>query len=152
MLRVIDDGPEGLRLENGAGARIGWIRGRAIVFDGFATEVDAIRATLAAWRALGRALRQQYPGWPRYEPAAERIHVFHDGTYEWISDGTSPLARLRRPAMPPTSADDSFGLEFVLPSYASEGLAVAAAHAIWRVLAEHAEAAREGAGDFPPAA
>jgi hypothetical protein len=126
MLRILSDGDSKHRLENSEGTRIGWISGRTIGFRGFATEHVARDAAIAAWRGLDAALRQQYPGWPRYEPALDQLRVTHDGAYEWFYDGTAPIARLLRPQR--RAYDSSFGIELVLPSYASEGVAITAAH------------------------
>jgi hypothetical protein len=134
MLKVLSDGDDKHRLEDSGGAAIGWINGRTIGFRGFATVSDAREAAVAAWRGLDRALRNQYPGWPRYEPKLDRLRTTHDGAYEWFFDGTAAIARLLRPQR--RAYDTSFGIELVLPSYASEGVAIAAAHsmatAIWR--------------------
>lgn len=55
-----------------------------------------------------------------------------DGAYEWIADGAHPLARLH----PPSNAGDRglFALEFVLPSYASEGVAISVAQVLGHAL------------------
>jgi hypothetical protein len=133
MLRVLSDGDDRYRLENDDDVQIGWINGRAIGFRGFATEAEARDGAVAAWRALDLVLRRQYPGWPNYEPALDRLQLVHDGAYEWFADGTAPLARLIRPQR--RAYDLTFGIELVLPSYASEGVAITAAHAVGAALA-----------------
>ena len=95
------------------------------------------------WRQLGGGytdlvLRRQYPGWPSYTPALDELRLVHDGAYEWFADGTSPIARLIRPSR--RAYDLSFGIELVLPSYASEGVAITAAHAVGAALAARADA------------
>ena len=134
MLRVMEMG-EGLhRIEGPDGTVVGWIRGRTVAFRGFA-DVDAtLDAASPASVALEKVLRRQYPGWPHYEVAREKLRLVHDGAYEWVSDGSAPIARLIRPA---DGAREDFGLEFALPSYASEGVAIAAAHGLYIALAEH---------------
>lgn len=136
MLSIHSDGDERHRLERADGAEIGWIRGRAIGFRGLAERADALPAAVAGTRALQVILRQAYPGWPQYEPALDTLRLVHDGAYEWVSDGTVPLARLVK-----TSADDAsgpwLGLEYVLPSFASEGVAITAAQALARALEGH---------------
>ena len=139
MLRVLSDGDDRYRLENDDDVQIGWINGRAIGFRGFATEADAMAGAVVAWRALDLALRRQYPGWPSYTPALDALRLIHDGAYEWFVDGTSPIARLVRPQR--RAYDLTFGIELVLPSYASEGVAITAAHAVGAALASAAEAA-----------
>lgn len=140
MVNVHADGDDRHRLEDHAGAQVGWIRGRAIGFIGIAEERDALRAAAAGSRALQAALRRQYPGWPRYEPAVERLRLVHDGAYEWVSDGSVPIARLVRPAA--DASRPRFGLEYVLPSFASEGATIAIAQALASALHEHLVPAR----------
>ena len=133
MLRVLSDGDDRYRLENDDDVQIGWINGRAIGFRGFATEAEAKDGAIAAWRALDLVLRRQYPGWPSYAPVIDELKLVHDGAYEWFADGTSPIARLVRPQR--RAYDLTFGIELVLPSYASEGVAITAAHAVGAALA-----------------
>ena len=133
MLKVLSDGDDRYRLENDADETMGWISGRAIGFRGFATEHEAKEGAVAAWRALELVLRRQYPGWPSYAPSLETLRLVHDGAYEWFADGTAPIARLIRPRR--RAYDLSFGIELVLPSYASEGVAITAAHAVGAALA-----------------
>jgi hypothetical protein len=143
MLRVLSDGDNRYRLENDNEVQIGWINGRAIGFRGFASEADAKEGALVAWRALDLVLRRQYPGWPSYTPALDELHLVHDGAYEWFADGTAPIARLVRPQR--RAYDLTFGIELVLPSYASEGVAITAAHAVGAALASAAAPLEEAA-------
>jgi len=144
MLRVLSDGDDRYRLENQDDVQIGWINGRAIGFRGFATEAAAKDGAVAAWRALDLVLRRQYPGWPSYAPTLDDIQLVHDGAYEWFADGTAPIARLIRPQR--RAYDLTFGIELVLPSYASEGVAITAAHAVGAALESPAPPL---AGDAP---
>lgn len=139
MISVLADGEERHRLEDVEGRSIGWIRQKAVGFRGFPTERDAMRAAVDAWGALQRVLQREYAGWPRHEPALDRLRLVHDGAYEWISDGARPLARLHRPK--PASSSDTFAIELVLPSFATEGVAVSAAQVIAHALDGHAAAA-----------
>jgi hypothetical protein len=136
MITVLADGEQRHRLEDAEGRLIGWIRRRAVGFRGFASERDAISAAVDGWRALESVLRREYAGWPRFEPALTKLTFVHDGAHEWISDGRTPLARLLRPPADQES-DASFAIEFVLPSYASEGVAIAAAQVVARALQHH---------------
>jgi hypothetical protein len=128
MLKILSDGDSRHRVEDSAGTQIGWIAGRTIGMRGFVTEDDARDATVAAWRAFDTALRQQFAGWPRYAPKLDQLRTVHDGAYEWFSDGSVPVARLLRPQR--RAYDQSFGIELVLPSFASEGVAIVAAHSV----------------------
>jgi hypothetical protein len=135
MFRVFSEGDDVYRLENADGARVGTIRNRAIGFRGFATERDAREAAIAAWRAMTDALRREYPSWPRYELVLDRLTTTHDGAYEWFYDGTMAIARLLRPRN--ADRESTFGIELLLPSYASEGVAITAAHGMARAVAPH---------------
>ena len=128
MLKILSDSDNKHRVEDATGTQFGWISGRTIGFRGFATEDNARDATIAGWRAFERVLRHHYAGCLNYEPQLDQLRRMHDGAYEWFYDGTAPIARLLRPQ--PRAYDHSFGIELVLPSYASEGVAIAAAHAV----------------------
>ena len=128
MFTVIADGDGRYRLEDATGAQVGWIRGRSIGFQGMRSEAAAISAVGAAWNPLQASLRRHYAGRPRDEAALDRLRLAHDGAYEWVTDGRVPLARLHRPAA--DVADAPFAVELVLPSYASEGAAIASTRCI----------------------
>ena len=135
MLKILSDGENRHRLEDSTGTSVGWIRGRHIGFRGFPSENSARDAAVAAWKALQASLRQIYPGWPPYEAAMHKLRKVHDGTYEWFYDGTAQIARLLRPH--PRAYDSSLGIELVLPSYASEGVAMTVAQSVARATAPH---------------
>ena len=145
MFSVLSDGPRRYRLEDGAGANAGWIRGRAIGFRGLRNEAEAIVAASAGWRTLQSVLRHEYAAWPRQEVAWERVRFVNDGAHEWVSDGRIPLARLRRPSHGALDSRDEasaaagstrqFAVEFVVPSWLDEEAVIPLAHALWHVLA-----------------
>jgi hypothetical protein len=128
MLKILNQGDDKYQIEDSSGAKIGWISGRSVGFRGFARETDARDGAVAAWLALHRVLRQHGAGEPRHEPALDRLRTVQDGAYEWFYDGTAPIARLLRPQR--RAYDGSFGVELVLPSSATQGVAVAAARSI----------------------
>ena len=136
MLHVLPDGERRYRLIDGDGREVGWIRGRAVRFFGFLSEQDMVTAARNAWRALqtvlARAVGRAADGGgtlPR------QLRLVHDGAYEWISDGVIPVARVFRPR---PSIESSMALELVIPAYADERVAVAAAHAIADALSQTA--------------
>ncbi len=137
MIRVLADGEQRHRLEDAEGRLIGWIRRRAVGFSGFASERHAVTAAAHGWRALESVLRREYAGWPRFEPALDELHLVHDGAHEWISDGRTPLARLIRPPADGGSDETTFAIEFVLPSFATEGVAIAAAQVVAKAVNDH---------------
>jgi hypothetical protein len=138
MLRVFADGEEAHRLEGPDGTVVGWVRGRGIGFRGFGDERQAVAAAVAAWRALDAVLRRQFAGWPRHEPALDRLRVVHDGVHEWISDGHAALARLHRVDDAPRSGG-SLAIELELPSFASEGIAIAAAQLVGEAIQKNVD-------------
>jgi hypothetical protein len=140
MMRVFSEGDGLYRLEDGTGRHVGTIRGRTISFRGFPTELAARDAAVAAWRAMNDALRREYPSWPHHALVPERLGTTHDGAYEWFYDGTRAIARLLRPR-PVIAHEPTFGIELVLPSYSSEGIAIAAAHGMTRAVAPYRDAA-----------
>jgi hypothetical protein len=146
-LSVLADGEGAHRLEGSDGAAVGWVRGRHIGFRGFADERQATAAAVAAWRALDAVLRRQFAGWHRHEPALDRLGIVHDGVYEWITGGDSPLARLHRvgDAAGPVGA---FAIELELPSFVSEGVAIAAAVSVGEAIQKHI--GRSGGTDGAP--
>jgi len=156
MVTVIADGTNGHRIEGANGALLGLIRGKTIRLTGFSGDADALRATTPLWRALDAMLGRAYPGWPRYEPGTAPLRLVHDGAHEWTSDGTRTLARVLRPA--PGATDRTLSLEFLLPSYATDGVLITAASALVHALERwrdaepptaRAEATLEAAGAAP---
>jgi len=139
MMRVFSEGDDLYRLEDGTGTHVGTIRGRTIAFGGFPTELAARDAAVAAWRAMNDALRREYPSWPHHELALERLGTTHDGAYEWFYDGTRAIARLVRPR--PGGRNNTYGIELLLPSYSSEGVAIAASHGMARAVVPHRDSA-----------
>ena len=136
MVRAFADGEDRHRLEDVNGRNIGWIVRRAIGFQGFATESVAMRAALDSWHALEAALNREYAGRPKREVLADRLHVVQDGSREWISDGHVRLAQLQRRPDDDAGAA-AFAIELQLPTYATEGVAIAAAQVVARAIRDH---------------
>jgi len=137
MFKVFIDGNDDrLRLEDPEGRKIGWIRGQIIGFGGLTSEKAAVRAVPEAWLALETTLQRGYPGRPARPVKKSNIEIVHDGAYEWIADGFRPLARLLRPHTG-RNREDSFALEFVVPSYATQHVTIAAAQAVWQVVSDY---------------
>lgn len=140
MFKVFIDGNDDrLRLENAVGDVLGWIRGHGVGFCGLPSEKAAVRAAVAAWRPLEEALQRAYPGRPPRPIKESGIRLVHDGAYEWIADGNRPIARLLRPHTT-RNPGASFGVEFMLPSYATHHATIAAAQAAWEVVSTHTSA------------
>jgi hypothetical protein len=135
MYTVLSDGDGKYRLEDAAGMQVSWVSGRAIGFRGFADEEAARAAALDGWEALEHTLRREYGGWMHYEPRRDRLRTVHDGAYEWFYDGSIAIARLLRPLE--LQGHETFGIQFVLPSYATDGAVLTAAHNVAQVVARH---------------
>jgi hypothetical protein len=149
MFKVFIDGNDDrLRLEDSAGRKIGWIHGHTIGFGGLASEQAALRAAVDGWRSLETALEAGYPGRAPRPVDESNVALAHDGAYEWIADGLRPIARLLRPHTD-RNYEDSFALEFLGPSYATQHVTIAAAQAMWEVLSDHVAFATADAA--PPA-
>ncbi|GMV09256.1 MAG TPA: hypothetical protein PKC83_07070 [Gemmatimonadaceae bacterium] len=133
MVKILADGDNGHRLENADGRTIASIRNRAIRLYGLGSEQEAVSVVVALWHVLDAVLFREFPGWRRHEPVIEDLHLVHDGAYEWITDGRKPLARLYRERR---GRATPFAIEYVLPSYASEGVAISAAQLMARALDE----------------
>ena len=128
MFSIIGDGERKYRIMLGDEVAVGWLSDRAVGFRGMKSEAIAREAAIAAWLAMDGVLSNHYAGWPRREPRFDQIRITHDGAYEWFHDGTIPIARLLRPHRRAFNA--TFGIELVLPSYATEGVGVAVAQSI----------------------
>jgi hypothetical protein len=134
MFKVFIDGNDDrLRLEDPEGRNIGWIRGHTIGFGGLPSEQVALRAVPDAWMALETTLQRGYPGRAPRPVKKSNNNVVHDGAYEWVADGFRPLARLMRPHTGRNS-EASYALEFLVPSYATQHVTIAAAQAVWEAL------------------
>ena len=136
MVMVLEDGVNRHRLEDADGKQVGSVRNGTIRLYGLTSKADAIVAAMMVWETLDAALAREFAGWPRYRPVFRRLRVLHDGAYDWIADGLKPLARLLRVPMD-RGSDDMFAIEFVLPSFASEGVAISAAQIMANVFEEY---------------
>jgi hypothetical protein len=144
MFKVFIDGNDDrLRLEDLEGREVGWIRGHTIGFGGLPSEKIALRAVPEAWMALETTLQRGYPGRAPRPVKKSNIDVVHDGAYEWVADGFRPLARLMRPHTGRNS-EASYALEFMVPSYATQHVTIAAAQAVWQVLSEYIPVCTDG--------
>ena len=133
MMKILADGDNGHRMENADGRTIATIRNRTVRLHGLGSEEEAISVVVALWHVLDAVLHREFPGWTRHEPVIDDLHLVNDGAYEWITDGRKPLARLSRERR---GRATPFAIEYVLPSYASEGVAISAAQLMARALDE----------------
>ena len=132
MFNIIGDGERKYRIMLGDEVAVGWLTDRAVGFRGMKTETVAHEAAIAAWQAMDAVLTNHYAGWPRREPRFDQMRLAHDGAFEWFHEGTTPIARLLRPHRRAFNA--TFGIELVLPSFATEGVGVAVAQSVARAI------------------
>jgi hypothetical protein len=148
MIRVLGDSDGRHRLEDESGRDVGWIRGLAIGLRGLDDERHAMAAVRATWPVLVAALRRHYFGFPAHDIGRAALRLVHDGAYEWVSDRQRPLARLHRPRE--GESDGAVAIEFVLPSYANEGVVISVAQVIATALQSFLARADMGASHASP--
>ncbi|MHB1225244.1 MAG: hypothetical protein ACYC2G_14550 [Gemmatimonadaceae bacterium] len=121
MLTVFDTGEASFRLANRNDEDVGWIHGNVVGFGGLPDEATAIKAAVAGAETLAAYLERT--GGPGSAPPRSngRLKIVSDGAGEWVSRGSSQLARLIRP-----SADqgEAYAIEFLLPSHLKAGGAI----------------------------
>ena len=132
MFNIIGDGDGRYRIMLGDEVTVGWLTDRVVGFRGMGAEVVAREAAVVAWQAMHGVLTNHYAGWPQREPRFNELRITHDGAHEWFHDGVAPIARLIRPHRRAFNA--TFGIELVLPTYATEGVAIAVGQAVARAV------------------
>jgi hypothetical protein len=131
--RLISLGDGKHRLEGPSGETIAWVRGHAVGIAGFDSVDDALASAPMLHRVVDDVLRREYPAWKRGVPPLGELTLVHDGAYEWIATGSTPVARLHRSGtlhVPNEVAARSYALEFVLPSYVREAVILVVARAL----------------------
>ena len=133
MVAVFAHGDNAFRLVNAAGRDVGWIRPRTIGFGGFDSEHGARAAALDGAHALASCLKREF-GVAHLELSERpRARIVRDGTNEWVVDGRVRVARLLRIAKSP-ARDEAFAIEFLLPPYATDAVAINAAQIVYGAL------------------
>lgn len=143
MLTVFDTGEASFRLANRNDEDVGWIRGNAVGFCGLPDEPTAMKAAAAASETLSAYLERT--GGPGSAPprSTGRLKVVKDGTHEWVSRGSSQLARLLRPD---DDQSRGFAIEFVLPSHLKAGGAIGVSQILHKAIAGQIDGAATQAG------
>ncbi len=112
---------------------VGWVRGWAVVFRGFANESEAAGAAWVTYRALARRLAHRHGG-PPAPTGVEPLALSHAGDPVAILAGGQPIATLVRPGVESLSGPDSFGFEIQVPVPADELFMRSLAYRIYRTL------------------
>lgn len=133
MVTVLAYGENAFRLVNAAGTNVGWVRPRTIGFGGFGSEEAARAATLGGARALASCLKREFGVAHPELSQRPRLRTVRDGADEWVVDGRTRIARLLR-VETGRSAREQFAIEFTLPSYATDAVAINAAQIVYGVL------------------
>jgi hypothetical protein len=133
MITILAHGEDAFRLVNGAGKDVGWVRPRTIGFGGFGGEEAARAGTLAGARALAGCLKREFGVAHPELRDRPRLRTVRDGAGEWIVDGRVRIARLLR-VESGQSANEHLAIEYTLPSYATDAVAINAAQIMYRVM------------------
>jgi hypothetical protein len=112
---------------------VGWVRGRALGFAGFANENEAAGAAWVAHRTLARRLARQ-DGGPAAPIAAEPLSLREDGDRKVILAGGRPIATLVPPRGESLTGTKWFGFEIEVPQPAGELSVRSLAYRIYRTL------------------
>jgi len=145
MLAVMAHGDDAFRLVDTTGRDVGWVRPKTVGFTGFASENAARSAALDGARALVRCLKREFGVTHLELNDVPRARTIRDGDEEWVADGRVRVARLLR-----VENAGGFGqelaIEFRLPPYASQAVAINAAQVVYAALS------RELTGTSEPSA
>lgn len=127
--KLVSEGDAKYRLEDQWGEMVAWARGHLVGVNGFFSVAESMAAVPILVHAVDEVLEKEYLRRRLPDVDYDMMRLVHDGAYEWIAVGAIPLARLHRPrcTVPP---NDSFAIELVLPSSATEVTVVSAALAI----------------------
>lgn len=126
MIAVMAHGDNAFRLVDGAGRDVGWVRSKTIGFGGFPSEHAAHAAALDGGRALARCLKREFGVAHAEFSERPRTRTVRDGDAEWIAAGKVRIARLLRGENGKSDSHE-LAIEFRLPPYASDAVAINAA-------------------------
>jgi hypothetical protein len=127
--RLVSEGDGKYRLEDKWGEVVAWARGHVVGVNGFFSAAESMAAVPILVQTVDEVLEREHSRRRHPEVDYDMMRLVHDGAYEWFAVDAVPLARLYRPRgeAPP---NDSFAIELVLPSSATEATAITAARAI----------------------
>jgi hypothetical protein len=112
---------------------VGWVRGLALGFLGFANESEATGAAWVAYRTLARRLARRHGGRPA-PIDVEPLSVGQDGDRTVILASGRPIATLVLPGVDSLSGPHSFGFEIQVPHPGDELSMRSLAYRVYRTL------------------
>lgn len=134
--KLVSEGDGKYRLEDHWGELVAWARRHAVGVNGFFSVAESIAAVPILVQAVDEVLEREHSRQRRPEVDYDMMRLVHDGAYEWCAVDAVPLARLHRPRGD-AAPNDSFAIELVLPSSATEATAIATARAMADRRREH---------------
>jgi hypothetical protein len=125
-IRVLADGADGYRLFSPRNELVGWVRGRVVGVNGFASQEVAIDCAVKAYRVLAPWLERR--GLQPLPPIGDVTpRLVHDGAHKWIACDRVPVARLPEDAPIRGAERKCHSFEIVLRGAVSAGMAIHAA-------------------------
>ena len=112
---------------------VGWVRGSAVGFRGFADQNEAAAAAWVAYKALARRLAHRRGG-PSAPIGAEPLSVEQVGDRKVLHASGRPFGTLIPPSVESLAGPDSFGFEIEVPQPAGELSMRSLAYRIYRTL------------------
>jgi hypothetical protein len=112
---------------------VGWVRGRALGFAGFANENEAASAAWVAHRTLARRLARRHGG-PAAPIAVEPLSLQQDGERKIILASGRPIATVVPPGGDSLTGTKGFGFETQVPQPAAELSMRSLAYRVYRTL------------------
>jgi hypothetical protein len=125
-IRHVNLGDSKHRLENASGSAVAWVRGHTVGINGLRSIREAVAVAPVLHRTIDTMVARRYPARHRPVRLSGALRLVHDGAYEWIAAGNMPVARVHPPHTMGLR-NESLALEFVLPAFVSETVALAAA-------------------------
>ena len=134
MLAVIAHGEDAFRLVDATGRAVGWVGPKTIGFGSFVSVDAAHAAALDGARALVRCLKREFGVAHMELNENPRARTIRGADAEWIADGQVRIARLLHTENGQGYRQDCFAIEFQLPPYANDAVAINAARIVYGVL------------------
>jgi hypothetical protein len=133
MLALLAHGDDAFRLVDSTDRDVGWIRQKTIGFGRFVSEDAAAAAALDGARTLVRCRKREFGVVHLDLSDRPRVRTMRRDDAEWIVDEHVRLARLLR-VTSPDGRGQEFAIEFRLPRYANQTVAINLAQIVYGAL------------------